>query len=110
MCGLFVFIAQVNANGVLSFGGPFSAHTPRPFPLFPDRLIAPFWNDIDIRTAGSIFYRFTDDEGLLNQVGSSIRNAYSSIFSPTLLFIATWDAVARFGGFSTEVQWQSCIP
>ena len=56
-------------------------------------LISPFWNQY-------VFYytyyneqplfRISDDEELLNSVGSSISTAFFSAFSPTSLFIATW--------------------
>ena len=42
---------------------------------------------------GNVFYRFTDDEYILNDVGMTIRDTFINDFSPTLVFIATWDKV-----------------
>ena len=92
-----VFIFQVNANGVLSFRGRFYDSSPDPFPLslsYYNVLIAPFWNYVSLYRGGSVFFRFTDDESILEEVGMTIRDAFENDFSPTLLFIATWDRVA----------------
>lgn len=77
---------------MLSFRSPFFDFFPRPFPLSGEVLIAPFWDDFDVRQGGQILFRQTDDEILLERVGSSINDD----FSPALLFIATWDRVPRF--------------
>ena len=45
---------------------------------------------------GNIFFRFTVDPALLNQVGSFSREVFGSEMDPLLLFIVTWDAVAGF--------------
>lgn len=98
---------QVNSNGVLSFGFPFNQHSPSVFPLSStDILIAPFWIDINIEIAGRIYYRFSNDVALLNQAQSLILD---SAFSPSLLFIATWDRVAQFNGVSSEVSTLNCF-
>jgi hypothetical protein len=55
-------------------------------------MIAPFWNDIDI-TLGGLFFRQSTDAALLDLVGSNISAAFNMSFSPTLLFIVTWDSV-----------------
>ena len=91
-----IFISQVNDNGVLSFRGRFYDSFPDPFPLslsYYHVLIAPFWNDVDLYRGGNVFYRFTDDDYILNDVGMTIRDAFNNDFSPALLFIATWDRV-----------------
>ncbi len=88
---------------MLSFRSPFSDFTPEAFPLFGPILIAPFWDDINIGQGGSIFFRFSDDEQLLVVVEMLIREAFGSDFSPAMLFIATWDRVPEFGGFSDVV-------
>ena len=88
------FSLQVNANGVISFRRRFSQF-PSPFPLDSDDiLIAPFWDLIDIRDSGQIFYRFSNDLILLSRFQSDINDG--SGFSPVSLFIATWDRVPSF--------------
>ena len=56
-------------------------------------LIAPFWSEVFLYRGGNVFYRFTDDEYILNDIGMIIRDAFVNDFSPTLVFIATWDKV-----------------
>lgn len=81
----------MNSNGVVSFRIPFINPAPRPFPLLTnDILIAPFWDFINTFDGGRVFFRLTDDEDLLEQVGNTINEAD---FSPELLLIATWDGV-----------------
>ena len=104
-----IFIAlmlQVNSNGVLSFRSSFTTPSPQSLPLSTsDIIVAPFWADVDITNAGNIFYRFTNDTNILNGVEEKIRGAYNVDFSPALLFIATWDRVAEFFGFSNIVSY-----
>lgn len=63
-------------------------------------IIAPLWADIDIRPAdgGNIWYRHTDDAELLRRAQVEIRDALlnRATFTPTSLFIATWDHVGYF--------------
>ena len=46
---------------------------------------------------GQILFRQSVDEILLDVVGSAINEAFMMNFSPSLLFIATWDRVPGFG-------------
>ena len=95
--------SQVNTNGIISFRLRFIDFIPRRFPLnnfIP--LIAPFWDDVDIRRFGSIFYRETSNVTLLQRARDLLQELFPSSgnFTPTTLFIATWDRVAEFGGQS----------
>ena len=83
---------------MLSFGSAFSSFIPRPFPIPNDRLIAPFWSDIFVLESGNIYYRFSSDENLIEEVGYFIKKYFGEDFTPALLFIATWDRVPPFGG------------
>ena len=79
----------------------YSDFTPEIFPLLSGRddlVIAPFWDDVDIRIAGQVQYRQSNASVLLNQVGTNISNAFNTSFSPVLLFIATWNEVAASSG------------
>lgn len=92
-----IFLLQVNTNGVLSFRSPFFDFVPRPFPLSTNEiLIAPFWDDFNVLQGGQILFRQSNDGDLLTQVGTAISDAFMWEFSPTLLFIATWDGVPGF--------------
>lgn len=42
----------VNNNGSVTFGGPTGTYTPQRFPVTGNRMIAPFWADVDTRTGG----------------------------------------------------------
>ena len=42
----------VNNNGSITFGGPTSTFTPQRFPVRGNRMIAPFWGDVDTRGGG----------------------------------------------------------
>ena len=101
---------QVNTNGVLSFRTPFTEFTSQRFPLSNARsLIAPFWDDVDIRTSanrfGDIFYRLTFNTTLLERARDQLRELFPSTdsFAPTQLVIATWDRVAEFGQSGPQV-------
>ncbi|XP_026541083.1 alpha-tectorin-like [Notechis scutatus] len=95
----------VNNNGVVSFGNPVSQFTPDPFPLMDGRtFVAPFWADVDNRITGDVYYRQSQDQGLLQRVTADI-NAYfpHENFTATWAFVATWDQVAFYGSLSTKV-------
>ena len=90
---------QVNTNGILSFQSAFTSATPHMFPLSDNiSLIAPFWDDVDITRFGSIFYRETSNATLLQRAQDQLQGLFPSSgnFTPTTLFIATWDRVAEF--------------
>ena len=98
----------MSTNGLLSFGTPFTSHSPELFPFDGQVLISPFWADIntgvvgiDTGVQGRIFYRFSSiTSSIRNQLGLYIRD---SSFSPSLIFIATWDGVAEFGSNGQDV-------
>ncbi|XP_063168377.1 alpha-tectorin-like [Candoia aspera] len=95
----------VNNNGVVSFGNPVSQFTPDPFPLMDGRaFVAPFWADVDNRITGEVYYRQSQDQGLLRRVTADI-NAYfpHEKFTATWAFVATWDHVAFYGSLSSKV-------
>ena len=98
------FCSQVNTNGILSFQSAFTYSTIRMFPLSVNiSLIAPFWGDVDITRFGNIFYRETSNATLLQRAQDQLQGLFPSSgnFTPTTLFIATWDRVAEFVEFLT---------
>ena len=70
------------------------------FPLsgFNIPLIAPFWDGVNIRRFGRIFYRQTSDSALLQRAQDQLHKlfSFSANFTPSTLFIATWDRVAGY--------------
>ena len=100
---------QVNNNGVLSFDAPVMAYTPEPLPISGSRvLLSPYWADVDTRpdNGGAVFYRSSTDPTLLNNARDQIRAAFPvefSTFTPTYLFIATWDHVGYYNRQTDKV-------
>ena len=91
---------QVSTNGVVSFGAPFTNPFSRPFPLLStsDILIAPFWDDSNVENGGQILFRLSENQTLLNQVGSIINDCLEYDFTPTMLFIVTWNRIPDYRG------------
>ena len=91
---------QVNTNGILSFQSQYLQYFPQMFPSTGLPLIALFWDDVDITRFGNIFYRQTNNTTLLQRARNQLQELFPSSgnFTPTTLFIATWDRVAQFGG------------
>ena len=90
---------QVNADGVISLDRRYSIYTPRSLPLTrTDKIIAPYWADVDTRGTGNIYYRQTTDPSLLARATSEIRAAFpmSQSIAITNMFIATWDSVGYY--------------
>ena len=87
----------MNTNGIISFRHAFNI--PRRFHLFNSiPLIAPFWDDVDITRFGNLLYRETSNTTLLQRAHDQLQELFASYssFTPTTLFIATWDRVAQF--------------
>ena len=89
---------QVSTNGLISFRqSVFLDFQPDPFPLGGgDRVdsivIAPFWDD---SVDGRIYYRLSNEKFLLDNITSTIRDAFDVEFRATLAFVATWDEVLQ---------------
>ena len=92
----------MNTNGVLSFGQPFpryssfgsnfnSIHSSPP-------IIAPFWDDVDIRRGGIIYYRQDNTSQIAEQIQLDISVYFPNIgfFYPKLVFVATWYRVQSY--------------
>ena len=98
MCA-FCMLSQVNDNGVISFGSRYNVRTPLSLPLSgSNKIIAPYWADVDTRGTGDIYYRQTTDPSLLARATSEIRTAFPRSLNNTIsnLLIATWDRVGYY--------------
>ncbi len=94
-----IFLLQVNTNGVLSFRNGYTGYSPVRFPLSTTLLIAPYWDDVYTPSFGTIFYRQSADPSVLQTAQDIIRGFnVGQSFTPTALFIATWDHVAECCG------------
>ena len=94
----------MNTNGVISFGRTFTSASSGGSlfnAVFSPPIIAPFWDDINIRNGGEIYYRQDTDPVVAEEVRQEVFSQYPEVgpFSPTLVFVATWDRVAAFSGF-----------
>ena len=94
-----IIIMQVSTNGVVSFGSALNYYSSRPFPL-RYAIIAPFWDLSNVENGGHILFRLSENQTLLNQVGSIINDHLEYDFTPTMLLIVTWDRIPEFSGSS----------
>ena len=97
----YAVYSQVNANGIISFNDPFTSVIPSPFPLSSDaELIAPYWAHADITSAGTVFYRETNDTDVLTRASDDVRSFFINFpsFSATTVFISTWEEIGYNSG------------
>ncbi|XP_043849817.1 IgGFc-binding protein-like [Dromiciops gliroides] len=90
----------VNTNGLVSFEVPVSQFTPRAFPLADGRaFVAPFWADVTTVKRGQVWYRETQQPGLLSRASRELATAFpdSPVTVLHSLFVATWDRVPFYG-------------
>ena len=112
-CNRSITSLQVNNNGVISFDASVTDYTSEPLPISGSHvLLSPYWADVDTRpTNGSfVHYRQSTDQVLLNTTEEQIRELFSSdieTFTPTFLFIATWDHVGYYNLHTDKVDY--CI-
>lgn len=89
----------MNTNGLISVHQRETRFAPRPFPT-NNIIIAPFWGDADTRggTAGTVSYGTTRNSNTLARAAEQIRAVFPehTSFSPTYLFIVTWDGVGYY--------------
>ena len=101
---------------MISFDSPVVAFTPESLPISGGRvLLSPYWGDVDTRPAngGAVYYRNSTDSTLLNMAGNQIRAVFPadfSTFTPTFLFIATWDHVGYYNSKTDKVCHMNCLP
>ncbi|XP_021945973.1 nidogen isoform X2 [Folsomia candida] len=87
----------VNQNGLISFLTEIPTFVNIQFPLdYP--VIAPFYSDVDTRISGTVYYRETQADELLERARTMFSDHFSSAvnFQPSSLLIVTWDDVGYF--------------
>ena len=85
----------------------FTSHTPSALPLGgTQKLIAPYWADVDLRGTGQVYYRQTTDPTLVARATTEIQAAFptSQNVNITNLFIVTWDAVGYYNRQTDKVK------
>ena len=78
---------------MISFGQSFTEFRPSAFPYSTFNLVAPFWDDIDLRSTGALYYEvITPDNGLsiINQVDTYLSNNQNISFSADWILVAKW--------------------
>ena len=94
---------------MISFGQPFAGYQPYTFPYSIYNLVAPFWDDIDLRSTGAVYYEVItpdNDLSIINQVDTYLSNNQSISFSADWILVAKWLNVCPYGDFtcsSTQV-------
>ena len=70
---------------------------PGPFP-FNNKLIAPFWADVDTRAAGMVWYRLSNTTVDINFARDYIEVGFPTqpLFTPLSVFVATWEGVGYY--------------
>jgi hypothetical protein len=97
-------IAYVGSNGLLSFGTAYNFYGNQAFSSTNTRyLVAPFWDDVDIRSdSGDIFYQTLDSGPFLKSVNDYINYVRPTEFRATWMLVAYWVAVNRYPGASSS--------
>lgn len=96
---------QVGTNGIFSFSEPFYSAGATAFPgtsttVARAYLVAPYWDDVDIRLAGNISYevhsRRDNNPGsnqLLDDVSNFVEMSTGQSFQGTWMLVAEWEEV-----------------
>ena len=103
-----MYIVQISTNGYFSFSEPFYEEVPEQFPgttadVIALYLVAPFWDNIDLRRRGNIFYEvhsLDSSPSLLSQVSHFVSDG---LFSGTWMLVAQWDQVHPWPDGESEV-------
>lgn len=98
---------QVGTNGIVSFGN--SAYNPYTNSLFPvsgQYLVAPYWDDIDLRYGnGRLSYEVHDSGFYLNEVSRFIARRRPSDFQGTWMAVIFYERVPPYpAASSTQVR------
>ncbi len=91
-------IIQIGTNGYFAFSEPFYGNTPEIFPgvttdVASAYLVAPFWDDVDIRRRGNILYEV---HSLTSTNGPSLLFEVNRFISPDGSFFGTWMVVVQW--------------
>ena len=103
---------QVITNGFFSFGIPYTAFSPRLFPVDGWYLAAPFWSDVDITNGvGRIRYEVhsSTNGGVtpgtpLQDISDFISNEEDVVFEAEWMLVAEWEDVPAFGASTSVVK------
>ena len=100
----------MGTNGLISFGTGYNSFSNQPFPgstfISSRYLVAPFWDDVDIRfNTGDISYEIHESGYFLNEVNTFIQRIRPTEFVGTWMMVVYYDAVhPYFGLFNQQVR------
>lgn len=120
LCWNFIFMAstfQVGTNGLISFGAGFNSFSNQAFPgnafIQSLYLVAPFWDDVDIRfDTGDISYEIHESGYYLDQVNMFIQKKRPTAFEGTWMMVVFYDSVHPFFGLinpNVRTSMECCI-
>ena len=88
---------QISVNGIISFGNEVRSSPQTSGNSFPadSRVMAPFWSNNDIRTAGEVRYEIhnlatSGSASLLSRVSEAIANQTGEEFQATWMLVVEW--------------------
>jgi receptor-type tyrosine-protein phosphatase Q/CUB/sushi domain-containing protein len=103
----------VHNNGIVALSKPPEHFLDDAFPIENYTFIAPFFGDVDTRKAGTVWYTdpVTKDLNILMRAESDIHRAFPEYedFSPTYLFVATWDHVGYYKERNDKLNTFQCV-
>lgn len=94
----------MSTNGFVLFGAPPNSLHASSFSASPVPVIAQFWEDFDFRDSGTVYYRTSQDDTILDNVALVIaaENDDFSSYRPTQCVIVTWSEAILFSGVDLE--------
>lgn len=92
----------INNNGNISFDGPYGTYSASGFPYNGFPMVAPFWADVDTRTAGSVWFKIEanymvviwDHVGYYNMAADKLNSFQAIISDGTFATIGLGNNVA----------------
>ena len=116
VCVCVCCVRQIGTNGLLSFGTGYNSFFNQQFPgsatISSRYLVAPFWDDVDIRGGnGDITYKILQSGSEINLVNNFVRNQTNfTSFEGTWMIVVFWDRVHpfSFGNSDSEVTVHRC--
>jgi len=99
----------VNNNGNVSFGGPVRTFTPEAFPIAGQRIIAPFWSDVDTRPGGdmAVTWQLATGRVVVTWHDVGYYNHHRDRRNDFQLILRDRSDVAR-GAFDAEFRYNRC--
>ena len=92
-------IMQVGSNGIISFGTAYNPYVNSAFTSSTGRYaVAPFWDDINIGSGGTISYETFESGYYLEQVNAYIQRTRPTTFEGTWMMNVYYKEVAPYGG------------